>query len=213
MIWWRTTAANFKGVSLAFFLLMLSAIGSPVAAESESARASNASNENGAKDCVVLLHGLARTARSMRTMARGLRRAGFMVENVDYPSRKHDVGVLADIAVGTGFDLCRKHSPQPPHFVTHSLGGILVRYYMRQHPDATIGRVVMLGPPNGGSEVVDRLKNVPGFGIINGKVGRRLGTFAKDLPTALGPVDFDLGVIAGSRSYNLFLSRLLPKSR
>jgi len=60
--------------------------------------------------------------------------------------------------------------------VTHSLGGILVRQYLSTHTIKNLNRVVMLGPPNGGSEVVDKLANVPGFQFINGDAGMQLGT-------------------------------------
>lgn len=160
--------------------------------------------------CVVLLHGMARTQRSMRTMATALRDAGFIVENVDYPSRDHDVDVLAKLAVGEGFRRCAQHSDRAANFVTHSLGGILLRYYMQANPLQDIGRVVMLGPPNAGSEVVDLLKNVPGFLAFNGPVGGQLGTTDADLPAKLGAVSFELGVIAGTRSLNPLLSQLLP---
>ncbi len=160
--------------------------------------------------CVVLLHGLARTAKSMNRMATALVQAGFAVENVDYPSRKHDVDVLSKLGVGDGIQRCRRRTTRPVSFVTHSLGGILVRYYLRKFPGQSVGRVVMLGPPNQGSEVVDRLKEIPGFTAFNGPVGRRLGTAETDLPLSLGEVRFPLGVIAGTRSINPVLSQLLP---
>ncbi len=68
----------------------------------------------------------------------------------------------------------------------------------------------MLGPPNQGSEVVDNLKNAPGFELLNGPAGMQLGTNATDIPKTIGPVEFELGVIAGTQSINLILSTFLP---
>lgn len=160
--------------------------------------------------CVVLLHGMARSSKSMKTMAKALRHAGYLVENVDYPSTSHDVDQLAELAVAEGLRRCQARIQKPVSFVTHSLGGILLRYYLQKHPQQAVDRVVMLGPPNQGSEVVDRLKNLPGFNAFNGPVGRRLGTAETDLPRSLGRVNFELGVIAGTRSINPLLSQLLP---
>ena len=81
---------------------------------------------------------------------------------------------------------------------------------MAEHELPRVGRVVMLGPPNQGSEVVDRLGRLPGFTLLNGPAGKQLGTAATDLPKTLGPVSFELGVIAGTRSLNPLLSQLLP---
>src|ERR1017187_2944795 len=39
------------------------------------------------RECVILLHGLCRTSRSMAPMERALTAAGYHVLNVDYPSR------------------------------------------------------------------------------------------------------------------------------
>ena len=96
------------------------------------------------------------------------------------------------------------------HFVTHSLGGILVRQYLREHEIPRLGRVVMLGPPNQGTEVVDRLREFPGFRFVYGEAGLQLGTGRDSVPKQLGEVNFDLGVIAGTRSINLFLSTMIP---
>jgi len=146
----------------------------------------------------------------MKKMENALGREGFIVENVDYPSRKYDVDDLSRRAVAEGFRRCALHTSKPASFVTHSLGGILLRYYLDKNPDIAVGRVVMLAPPNQGSQVVDRLKDVPGFNAFHGPVGRRLGTAKTDLPRSLGEVGFDLGVIAGTRSINPLLSQLLP---
>lgn len=108
-------------------------------------------------ESVVLLHGLARTSDSMVRMARALEAAGYRVCNVSYPSRKHSVEVWTKDFVAPAVRACRSNESDTVHFVTHSLGGIVVRQLAKSTPDLTIGRVVMLSPPNHGSEVVDRL--------------------------------------------------------
>jgi len=85
-----------------------------------------------------------------------------------------------------------------------------VRQYLNNHDIKELHRVVMLGPPNQGSEVVDTLRNTPGFEAFNGPAGMQLGTSDADIPRKLGPVDFELGVIAGTQSINLILSLYLP---
>lgn len=99
----------------------------------------------------------------------------------------------------------KKYILSPTHW-----GGILVRLFLKENKRDDIGRVVMLGPPNQGSEVVDHLKNMAGFKLLNGPAGMQLGTGPTDIPKSLGPVNFELGVIAGTRSMNLILSTLLP---
>lgn len=163
-----------------------------------------------ASECVVLLHGLARTADSMKTLEAALNKQHYQVVNVDYPSRKYTVKELAKIAVEEGVEGCKQHEAEKINFVTHSLGGILVRSYHAETSIENINRVVMLGPPNQGSEVVDKLKDMPGFELINGPAGLELGTDTLDIPQSLGAVDFELGIIAGTKSINLFLSTLLP---
>ncbi len=163
-----------------------------------------------ARECVVLLHGLARSSDSMNKLEGALAEHGYFVVNVDYPSRSRPIEELAEMAVPAGIDMCRQAEALPINFVTHSLGGILVRQYFSLHEPVDIDRVVMLGPPNHGSEAVDRLENMPGFDFLNGPAGNQLGTDADNLPNQLGPVNFELGVIAGTRSINFILSTFLP---
>ena len=162
-----------------------------------------------AADCVVLLHGLARTSGAMKKLVTPFENKGHQVINVDYPSRKKPIEQLAPLAVKElGYSKCDQAGKI--HFVTHSMGGILVRYYLAHNNVQGLGRVVMLAPPNQGSEVVDKLRNVPGFKAINGEAGLQLGTDANSVPVNLGPVKFELGIIAGNRTFNLLLSRYLP---
>ena len=163
-----------------------------------------------AEECVILLHGLARTSSSMESMAEALEDAGFVAVNIDYPSREHPIEDLAPMAIGNGLELCEvAGATDKTHFVAHSLGGILVRKYLKNNEIMNLGRVVMLGPPNQGSKAVDELGDVPGIDWVNGPAGRQLGKGADSVPLALGPADFELGVIAGNRSIDPITSAVL----
>lgn len=157
---------------------------------------------------VVLLHGLARSAGSMHSMAEYLQENGYSVCNIDYPSRHHAIETLTADFVLPAIEDC--FSNGEIHFVTHSLGGIIVRQISAKNNHIQIGRVVMLAPPNQGSEVVDKLGNFGLFNWLNGPAGQQLGTDSDALPNKLGPANFELGVIAGNRSINLILSALIP---
>lgn len=155
-----------------------------------------------AGECVVLLHGLGRLSNSMGELETKLAPAGYSVANIRYPSRSHPIDVLAEDAIGRGLARCRGEGAEEIHFITHSLGGILLRYYLTKHSIAELGRVVMLGPPNQGSEIVEGLLPIPGFGFIGGPAGVALGTGEGSIIAELGPVEFDLGIIAGSTNIN-----------
>jgi triacylglycerol lipase len=166
----------------------------------------------GAQEEVILLHGLCRTSRSMVTMERALTEAGYKVRNVDYPSRTASVQKLADDAIGRAVNDCQRDGATKVDFVTHSLGGILVRSYLARHSIPSLGRVVMLAPPNQGSEVVDKLGWLFLFKWINGPAGNELGTDKNSTPNKLGPANFPVGIIAGDRSINWINSSLIHGS-
>ena len=160
--------------------------------------------------CVILLHGLARSSSSMKKMEEALWESGYYVRNIEYPSTEKPVDELAAEVIPAAVESCNALGERPMHFVTHSMGGILIRYYLETNEIDNLGRIVMLSPPNQGSEVVDELSNMPGFGAINGPAGMQLGTKEDDVPSQLGPATFDVGIITGNRSINFFLSAMIP---
>lgn len=163
---------------------------------------------------VVLLHGLGRTFRSMNPMARALGRKGHQVLNIDYASRTATTAALAhDIAT----EIARLAPEGKLDFITHSLGGILLRVAVAigALPVERIGRVVMLGPPNSGSELVNTLTSRPCLATVYRKVagpaGMELGVGADGVADRLPPVSFEVGVVAGTRSVNPVFSSLIPR--
>lgn len=162
-----------------------------------------------AKEGVVLLHGLCRTKASMAKMEAALTTAGYVVSNDGYRSRSAGVEPLSDAVVGEAMRNPRLADCTRIHFVAHSLGGMLLRSYFARHRDPRLGRVVMLGPPNQGSEVVDKLGSWWAFRKVNGPAGSELGTAKEATPQRLGPVAFEVGVIAGDRSINWINSLMI----
>lgn len=156
-------------------------------------------------ECVILLHGLGRTSISMLKIEWSLETDGYIVWNKGYPSRRDKIQELTAV-VGDAIEYCRESKTKKIHFVTHSLGGILVREYFQDHDVAEAHRVVMLSPPNHGSEVADKYKDAWWYKTLMGPAGQQLGTDENSIPNQLNPIGLEIGIIAGVSSSDSWFS-------
>ena len=159
-------------------------------------------------ETVVLVHGLGRTPASMLILQNRLEGAGYRVVNYGYPSTSQPLEILVeDLAIAL-IECCS--DSEAVHFVTHSMGGVLVRIYLAELDVPFDGHVVMLSPPSQGSEIIDAFADSPLLHSLLGPSGVRLGTDSTGVAAELGPVNFSLGIIAGDRSINPIGSWLIP---
>ena len=163
------------------------------------------------RDGVVLLHGISRTLRSFRKMQASVEAAGYATLNVGYASRSKALEALAE-DIHPAIQRFADRIDGPVHFVCHSMGGLLARVYIARHRPKRLGRVVMLGTPNSGSEIADRLKNFGPYRAFFGPAGQQLGTQRDDaIKALLPPPDYPVGIVAGNRSVYPISSAFLPK--
>ena len=166
---------------------------------------------NATQGGVVLLHGISRTARSFRKMQPALEVAGFATLNLDYASRRKALEALAE-DIHPAIQRFAEGVDGSVHFVCHSMGGLLARVYIARHRPKRLGRVVMLGTPNSGSEIADRLRHLRPYRAFFGPAGQQLGTQRSAVDHAMLPaVDYPVGIIAGNRSIDPVAGTMLPK--
>jgi pimeloyl-ACP methyl ester carboxylesterase len=137
--------------------------------------------------------------------------AGFVTLNQDYSSRRKPLAALAE-DIRPAIERFVADIDGSIHFVGHSMGGLLARVYLEKYRPKRLGRVVMLGTPNGGSEIADGLKNFPPYRAWFGPAGQQLGTKRDAATRALLPaIDYPVGIIAGNRSIDPLASVFLPR--
>jgi hypothetical protein len=142
----------------------------------------------------------------MRRIACALETAGYEVLNLGYPSMRTSIGTIAHDHLAPAVDVCKQRGAGKIHFVTHSLGGIVVRQYLQQNTVPEGSRMVMLSPPNQGNELAEALRRLALYRWIMGPAGQELGVGPESVPRNLSPVNIELGVITGKTS-------ILPFSR
>lgn len=159
-------------------------------------------------ETVILLHGLGRTRLSLLLMEKVLRRAGYRVLNRTYRSTASTIADLAEEAVGGALAAANDGDV---HFVTHSMGGILLRAWFATNEDDRARRAVLIAPPNQGSEIVDTLHEIGIAETALGPAGAALRAGPRGEPAQLPPLPLEHGVIAGTRSLNPLSSVFLPE--
>ncbi|MEP3047178.1 MAG: alpha/beta fold hydrolase [Roseibium sp.] len=155
----------------------------------------------GDKVIIVLLHGLGRNANSMWLLASRLEDAGFFVQRIEYSSlHQNPDEILEDI--GNQIELCCRRHKHAVHFVGHSLGGLMVRAYLQNNKVDNLGKVVLIGTPNKGSEAADHFSDSWLMDIM-GPTAKTLGTGDTSFPNLLEVPYYPVGIIAGIRNSTL----------
>ncbi|WP_223670793.1 esterase/lipase family protein [Kangiella shandongensis] len=152
------------------------------------------------KEAVILIHGMGRSHRSMRKLEVFLKAKGYVTYNRSYPSTVANVERSAVHYINSALANISHESISTVHFVTHSLGGLLVRYFLSNHQMKKLGRIVMLSPPNQGSEVAERYRKHFWYKWITGIPGQQLYQNNNPLLKELKPLKTEVGIIAGTRS-------------
>ena len=160
---------------------------------------------------VVILHGIGRTSLSMAKVARIFRHAGYKEDNLGYNSTRDVLRTIIDDV----YNRIRHYSDDENtqvHFVCYSLGCLVTRGIIEQHRPANLGRVVMLGPPNQGSELADYLKDHAVSNWLFGPVLPQLGTANRHMLEKLigADADYELGIIAGRNALDPIGAAIIP---
>lgn len=162
-------------------------------------------------ETVILIHGLARTHRSMSKLSRMLRAHEFMTVLLKYPSRKYNLETLSRQYIVPEVNAVLYAAHGPVHFVTHSMGGILLRMALPYVATENIGRIVMLAPPNHGSEIVDTMRKFKWFRSFFGPAAINLASTNHVYLEKLPPLPDHCGIISGDRSAFHLFDNALPR--
>jgi len=149
-------------------------------------------------ETVVLLHGLGRGNSAMSSLASRLGRSGYQVKLVGYHSLNRELSQILS-SISSQIDQCCLNKDKPVHFVGYSFGGLLIRSYLANNKIKNLGRVVLIGTPNTGSEFVDQHQDRWWIKLL-GPAVTSLGTGKKSFPNSLALPFYPVGIIAGVRN-------------
>lgn len=158
-------------------------------------------------DYVVLLHGLKRTSFSMQKIGKELAKIGYRVINIDYSSKNNTLKNIAEKTLKEELEKNYKDKSKKINFVTHSMGGIIVRYFLINNHLENIGRVVMLAPPNKGSEAADKWSKTKAANYLMGPTLKNLTTHKESLVSTLPLPNYEVGIIAGTFDKKVSIER------
>lgn len=199
-------AATLKRMIISLLILLVVAASTSTPAKTDP----DALSITSSTECVILLHGFGRTLNSMKKIAGRLEALGYAVWNEGYPSTEKPIRTLVSDHLVPAVQWAEEMGANKIHFVTHSLGGILVRVYLQGNSLPPGSRIVMMAPPNRGSEVADWLQSFSLYKRFMGPAGQQLGTSPDSVPNSLKPVTADIGIIAGIRSVDPWFSVMIP---
>jgi hypothetical protein len=159
-------------------------------------------------DYVIVLHGIVKSSHHMKSLARYIKRGGFEVININYPSNKYKIEELVEI-INQEIS-SRAIEDKKIHFVGYSMGALLIRALIHKYRYKNLGRVVQLATPNHGSEIEDLTKNLWLYKKIFGPAGQQLVTDQKIFEHLFGQVNYELGIIAGNATLDPIFSIIIP---
>ncbi len=160
-------------------------------------------------ELVILLHGMMRTKRSMNSIEKELRTSGYYILNITYPSNRLSIESIVEYIHKEIMQNLKEVSKI--HFVGYSLGGLVIRAYLQKYKPKNLGRVVMVGTPNKGSESADKFKNLWLYKKLIGPAGQQLVTDQDTFKHIFGKVFYPLGIIAGSVAIDPINYMIIPK--
>lgn len=156
---------------------------------------------------VILLHGIIRSSKSFPKMRARLREEGYHVVGFDYPSTQISIPEAAAF-----LDRVVKSMPEVEeiNFVVHSMGGLVVRAWLAGYEDERIGRMVMLGTPNQGACMADKLQRNILYKALYGPAGQQLVSGDESFIAKLPVPEFEFAIIAGARGEEIGWNPLIP---
>lgn len=161
-------------------------------------------------DGVILLHGIFRTKWSMRALEKFLKKEGFSTLNIGYRSTKHHLEEIID-AIHPQIEKFAANHQGRIHFIGYSMGGLVIRAYLHKYRPENLGRVVMLGTPNQGSEMADLVADWRFYKWSYGPAGQQLVTTQDAFKHIFGTVNYELGILAGNLNLDPLAAWLIRK--